>query len=75
MRLPRVNSFFWIGVALLGIGAYAMHRGPMFMFDPGVKPEPHETLYYLIVGVIMILNGFIHSNSLLDDAPADRKKS
>jgi len=75
MRLPRVNSFFWIGVALLGIGAYAMHRGPGFMFDPGVKPEPHETLYYLIVGVIMILNGFIHSNPLLDDASAERKKS
>jgi hypothetical protein len=67
-RLPRVSSFFWIGVVLVGIAAYAMHCGSGFMFDPGVTPEPHEAIYYLIVGVIMIVNGLIHSTPLFDDA-------
>jgi len=67
MRLPQVNSFFWIGLALIAIGAFAIHRGAAFMFDPGVPSEPHEALYYLVVGVIMLVNGLVQSTP----APSD----
>ncbi len=69
MRLPRVSSFFWIGVVLLGIGFYAMHKGPSFMFDAGVPPEPHEEIFYLIVGVIMIVNGLVHPLPMPEERP------
>ncbi|HEY3329938.1 MAG TPA: hypothetical protein VGK19_07965 [Capsulimonadaceae bacterium] len=73
MRLPRVSSFFWIGIALVGIGCFAIHKGPTFMFDPGVTPEPHEAIYYLIVGVIMIVNGLVHPLPLNDEPSAQSK--
>lgn len=53
-------------MALVVIGIYAIHRGPSFMFDPGIPPEPHEAIYYLIVGVVMMINGFIHSAPLFE---------
>jgi hypothetical protein len=67
MRFSGLNSFFWIGVILLGIGGYALYRGPAFMFDAGVAPQPHEAIYYIIVGIVMIFNGFIHSTPLTDE--------
>ena len=68
MKLPRVSSFFWIGLILLGIGAYALYKGPSFMFDPGVSPEPYEAFYYLVIGVVMVVNGLIHSPHMPDEA-------
>jgi len=70
MRVPRVSSFFWIGIVLLGIGFYALHAGPSFMFDPGVPPERHEAIYYLIVGVIMVVNGLVHPLPIVEEPVA-----
>lgn len=70
--MPRVSSFFWIGVALVAIGLFALYKGPGFMFDPGVTPEPHEAAIYLLVGVIMMVNGFIHSSSLFEEQPVGK---
>jgi len=68
MKLPKVSSFFWIGLILLVIGIYAQIKGSAFRFDAGVPPEPHEALYYIITGVVMIVNGLVHP------LPSDEEK-
>ncbi|MDR3709933.1 MAG: hypothetical protein P4L33_16675 [Capsulimonadaceae bacterium] len=75
MKWPRVSSFFWIGLVLLGIGAYALFKGPGFMFDPGVPPEPHEALFYLAIGVVMVVNGVIHPTASVEEAAAKSRPS
>lgn len=59
MRLPHVNSFFWIGLLLIGIAIYSFFK-PAFQFDAGVPNERFESLIYLVVGVLMLVNGLIH---------------
>ena len=72
-RIPRLGSFFWIGLILLAIGLYGLYRGPHFMFDPGVQPEPGEAWYYLVVGVLMMVNGVVHPLPIPEDTKPERK--
>lgn len=58
MARPRLSSFTIIGVVLLLIGIYGRIRGASFSFDPGTPTEPGEAYYYMLVGVLMIVNGF-----------------
>jgi hypothetical protein len=67
MRLPHVNSFFWIGLVLIAIAIYSVVKGPVFQFDAGVPNEAHEPLIYLGVGIMMLVNGLVHPPPLTDD--------
>ena len=58
MGRPRLSSFTVIGIVLLVIGIYGLVPGTKFTFDPGVPPEHGEAFYYILVGVLMIVNGF-----------------
>ena len=60
MRMPHVNSFFWIGLLLIGIAIWSVVKKSTFQFDAGVPNEPHECLIYLAAGVLMIINGVVH---------------
>lgn len=68
MARPRLSSFTIIGILLLLIGIYGRIRGASFSFDPGMPAEPGEAYYYMLVGVLMIVNGFFWMKPLL--APA-----
>jgi len=67
MRLPHVNSFFWIGLILIGIAVYSVVKRSTFQFDAGVPNEPYEGLIYFVVGVMMIVNGLVHPAPLVDE--------
>lgn len=58
MARPHLSSFTIIGVVLLVIGIYGRVRGAAFSFDPGTPTEHGEAYYYMLVGVLMIVNGF-----------------
>jgi len=59
MRFIRLNSFTIIGAILFVIGVVGLIKGPGFEFDAGLPAEPREGFYYLLVGVVMIINGCI----------------
>jgi len=69
MRLPHVNSFFWIGLLLIGIAICSLVKGSSFQFDSGVPNEPHESLIYLAAGVLMIINGVVHPAPMTSEKP------
>ena len=58
MQLPRLSSFTVIGAILIFIGIYGTCHGPSFQYDLGVQADHFEGLYYLLVGALMIVNGF-----------------
>jgi hypothetical protein len=68
MRFFRWNSFTVIGLILVVIGAYGLLRGAGFEFDSGLPAEPREGFYYILVGVLMIVNGCIVPSALAEPA-------
>ncbi len=71
MRFFRLNSFTIIGLILVAIGAYGKIKGPSFQYDAGLPAEHLEWLYYIIVGVLMIVNGLILPRPVAETASAD----
>lgn len=69
MARPRLSSFTVIGILLLVIGIYGKIRGVAFSFDPGTPTEPGEAYYYMLVGVLMIVNGFFAMKPLPTTTP------
>ena len=69
MARPRLSSFTVIGIVLLLIGIYGRIRGAAFSFDPGTPAEPGEAYYYMLVGVLMIVNGFFAMKPLPAPSP------
>jgi sulfite exporter TauE/SafE len=70
MRLPRLSSFTVIGGILIIIGVYGLIQGPNFQYDLGVHADHYEGLYYLLIGVLMIVNGFFW----LPASPEEKKE-
>lgn len=75
MRLPHVNSFFWIGLLLIGIAIYSFVKGPTFQFDAGVPNEKFESLIYLAVGALMIVNGLFHPAPTAEEKQKTEKQT
>ena len=59
MRSRWLSTFSLLGILLIILGVVGKIIGPLFVFDPGQIPDGHEAWYYLIVGVLMLLNGLI----------------
>jgi hypothetical protein len=57
MRLRWLSTFTIIGVLLVVLGIVGLDMGGRFVFDPGQRPDSHEPWYYIIVGVLMLVNG------------------
>jgi len=70
--MPRLNSFSIIGVILIGVAIYALGKGVGFEFDPGVPSERGEPVFYLIVGVLMLVNGLVLPRQTADDEEAEQ---
>ena len=72
MRWFRWNSFTVIGLVLLAIGLYSLIRGAGFQFDSGLPAEVGEPWFYLLVGVLMVLNGVVQPSMVVSDEPVTR---
>ena len=62
MRSRWLSTFTVIGVLLIGLGIAALvvrHSGHRFVFDPGQIETGREPFYYIIVGVLMVVNGIM----------------
>jgi len=62
MRSRWLSTFTVIGVLLIGLGIAALvirHSGHRFVFDPGQVETGREPFYYIIVGVLMVVNGIM----------------
>jgi len=71
MRSRWLSTFTVIGVLLIGLGIAALvvrHSGHRFVFDPGQVETGREPFYYIIVGVLMVVNGIM---TPLPDVDAD----
>jgi uncharacterized membrane protein len=79
MPIPRLSSFTIIGLILILIGIYGLAHGPSFQYDLGVQAESGEGYYYLIVGIVMIVNGFFAlpptKEELQEQAKTAKKKA
>lgn len=75
MNMPRLNSFSIIGVILVAVAIYALVRGSGFEFDPGVPSEKGEPIFYLIVGALMLINGFVLPPPATDDENSEHSSS
>ncbi len=69
MRFVRWNSFTIIGAILLVIGIYGKIKGSGFEFDAGVPAEPLEAVYYVVVGALFMVNGYIFGKPLVAQNP------
>jgi sulfite exporter TauE/SafE len=70
MQLPRLSSFTIIGAILIFIGIFGLVQGPTFQYDLGVKADHSEGFYYLLIGALMIINGFFW----LPASPEEKKE-
>jgi hypothetical protein len=73
MKARWLNAFTIIGIILLGLGIYGICKGPAFIFDPGQLANGHEAWYYLLIGALMILNGFMLPAPLPNDQASAEK--
>jgi sulfite exporter TauE/SafE len=71
MRFFRWNSFTIIGLILIAVGVYGFIRGAGFQFDAGLPNEPREGLYYILVGILMMLNGYIVPGTVSEPASSE----
>jgi hypothetical protein len=67
MRMRWLSTFTVIGVLLIGLGIVGLDMGSRFVFDPGQRPDSHEPWYYIVVGVLMIVNGVFTPPPAVDD--------
>ena len=66
----RWNSFTIIGIILIAVGLFGVVKGPTFEFDPGLPNAPYTWLYYILVGVLMIVNGVVGPLQTTSDTDA-----
>jgi uncharacterized membrane protein len=59
MRSRWLSTFSILGFLLVILGVVGIVLGPKFVFDPGQIPDGHEAWYYIVVGALMLLNGFV----------------
>jgi hypothetical protein len=75
MKARWLSAFTIIGIILVGLGIYGIIKGSSFVFDPGQISTGKEAWYYLIIGVLMILNGFMLPVPLPGDKTSGDKEA
>ncbi len=58
-RLRWLSTFTLLGALLVILGIVGKVLGPKFIYDPGQIPDGNEAWAYILVGVLMLLNGFL----------------
>ena len=71
-----LSTFTVIGAILIALGIVGLILGPRFVYDPGQPVTGKEAWCYLVIGILMVLNGLMTPASAENkEAPsAERKK-
>lgn len=59
LRSRGLSTFTIIGAILIVLGIVGLVMGPRFVFDPGQPVTGKEAWCYLIIGLLMVVNGLI----------------
>ena len=57
IRSRWLSTFTVIGALLMVLGVVGLVLGHRFVYDPGQVSDGNEPWYYILVGVLMIVNG------------------
>lgn len=69
LRSRWLSTFTVIGVVLIALGIVGLVLGPRFVYDPGQPVTGKEAWCYLVIGILMVVNGFV------TPAPTEEKQS
>ena len=80
MRARWLSTFSIIGLILIVLAIVGLVSGPSFVFDPGQSadgkdPWYYQPGYYIIVGILMLLNGLISPVPGANVQPSNPKNS
>ncbi len=59
LRSRWLSTFTIIGVVLIALGIIGLVLGPRFVYDPGQPVTGKEAWCYLVIGILMVVNGFV----------------
>ncbi|MCW3059677.1 MAG: hypothetical protein JWQ02_1498 [Capsulimonas sp.] len=75
IRSRWLSTFTVIGALLIVLGIVGLVMGTKFVYDPGQVSDGNEPWYYILVGVLMIVNGIFspapEPSEKTDDAPVE----
>ena len=59
LRSRLLSTFTVIGAILIVLSIVGLIVGPHFVYDPGQPVTGKEAWYYLIIGILMVVNGLL----------------
>ncbi len=59
LRSRWLSTFTVIGAILIVLGIVGLILGPRFVYDPGQPVTGKEAWCYLVIGVLMVMNGVL----------------
>ena len=59
LRSRLLSTFTVIGAILIVLSIVGLIIGPRFVYDPGQPVTGKEAWYYLIIGILMVVNGLL----------------
>ena len=57
LRSRWLSTFTVIGAILIALGIVGLIMGPRFVYDPGQPVTGKEAWCYLVIGILMVMNG------------------
>lgn len=77
LRSRLLSTFTVIGAILIVLSIVGLKIGPSFVYDPGQPVSGKEAWYYLVIGVLMVVNGLLSPAPTVADkeAPQSGQKS
>ena len=72
LRSRWLSTFTVIGAILIVLGIVGLILGPHFVYDPGQPVTGKEAWCYLVIGVLMVMNGIMtppSEDKINDKAP------
>ena len=59
LRSRWLSTFTVIGAILIVLGIVGLILGPRFVYDPGQPVTGKEAWCYLVIGILMVMNGIL----------------
>jgi uncharacterized membrane protein len=59
LRSRWLSTFTVIGAILIVLGIVGLILGPRFVYDPGQPVTGKEAWCYLVIGILMVMNGVL----------------